>query len=183
MDKIASIKRWLNGGGSRRKWTAALFAVSILITVFLFISTGSTPEYGALEPTPLYFFGIIAKLVAVLLLIVGGAIFLRRWQVKSGLGRYNGRLSIVETVRLSPKQAVHLVKVGNQHLLIGATDQTISMLAPIDLPSAEIQPETDPQRVEAKPEQGQPQLSFNQLLQTLTSNQPNPTRPNQQSKE
>jgi flagellar biosynthetic protein FliO len=183
MNKLSLIKKWLDAGGKRRKWMVALFSVSILITAILFISTGSAPEYGALEPTPLYFVGIIAKLIAVLLLIIGGAIFLRRWQVKGGLGR-SGRLSVIETVRLSPKQAIHLVKVGNQHLLIGATDQTISMLASVDLPQAE--PQTA--AVQTLPVDGQeskelPQTSFLQLLQSLTTNQPAPSPAGDEIKE
>jgi flagellar biosynthetic protein FliO len=170
MDKLTLIKKWLDAGGSRRKWTVALFTVSILVTAILFIATGSAPEYGALEPTPLYFVGIIAKLIAVLLFIIGGAIFLRRWQVKSGLGR-SGQLRVVESVRLSPKQAIHLVKVGNQHVLIGATDQTISVLTSVNLPEAEV-----PTAAQALPAQTQSQTdlnqtSFFQLLQSLTTNQ------------
>jgi flagellar biosynthetic protein FliO len=173
------IKKWLDAGGSRRKWMVALFSISILVTGALFITSGSTPEYGALEPSPLYFVGIIVKLIAVLLLIVGGAIFLRRWQVKGGLGR-TGRLSVIETVRLSPKQAVHLVKVGKQHLLIGATDQAISMLAAIDLPEAEPQPAAEALSA-AVPEP--PQASFLQLLQSLTTNQPAPSNVSNEIKE
>jgi flagellar biosynthetic protein FliO len=189
MDKITLIKKWLDAGGSRRKWTVALISLSILATAVLFISTGSTPapQYGALEPTPLYFIGIIAKLIAVLLLIIGAAVLLRRWQVKNGLGRFNGKLSVVETVRLSPKQAVHLVRVGNQHVLIGATDTTISMLTAVDLPETSVQPANAVQEREAGEDQTAPeaaQMSFTQLLQTLTTNQPaGSSRASSESKE
>jgi flagellar biosynthetic protein FliO len=183
MDKLLSIKKWLDAGGSRRKWIAGLFAASILITGFLLISSGGTPEYGALEPSPLYFFGIIIKLVAVLLLIIGGAIFLRRWQVKSGLGRFGGRLSVVETVRLSPKQAVHLVRVGKQHLLIGATDQSISMLSIVDIPEVEAQPIAETGLADNHLEKEQPQPSFIQLLQSITTGQPASSRVSDEIKE
>lgn len=47
----------------------------------------------------------------------------------------------METVRLSPKQAVHLILVGGQQLLIGATDQSISLLTQVEpdltIPEAE----------------------------------------------
>jgi flagellar biosynthetic protein FliO len=183
MEKLSSLKKWLDAGGSRRKWIVGLFAASILITGIMFISGGSAPEYGALEPSPLYFMGIIVKLIAVLLLIIGGAIFLRRWQVKSGLGRFGGHLNVVETVRLSPKQAVHLVRVGKQHLLIGATDQAISMLATVDIPAVEAQPNPETNRAEGQPEKEQPQPSFMQLLQSLTANQPAPARVSDEIKE
>ncbi len=52
-------------------------------------------------------------------------------------------MQVVETVRLSPKQALHLVMVGDQQLLIGATDQNVALLTSVELyltpPEAQIQ--------------------------------------------
>jgi flagellar biosynthetic protein FliO len=172
MNILLSIKKWLEAGGSRRKWIAGLFLLSFIITGILFISGGSSSSMNATEPTPLYFAGVIAKLIAVLFLIIGGAILVRRWQIKNGFNRTGKRLNVVETVRLSPKQAIHLVRVGNQHLLIGATDQSISMLSTIDLPASD-QPSqaNDPSRNENSLGAGQPQTSFQELLQSFTSSQ------------
>ncbi len=129
MNILLSIKKWFDAGGKRRKWTVALLAASAIITGFLMFSGSSTPQSSALEPSPVYFAGVIAKLISVLLLIIGGAIILRRWQVKNGNITKGRSLNVLETVRLSPKQAIHLVRVGKQHLLIGATDQSISILS------------------------------------------------------
>jgi flagellar biosynthetic protein FliO len=38
-------------------------------------------------------------------------------------------IRIVETAHLGPRKAVHLVKIGNQRLLIGSTSERITMLA------------------------------------------------------
>ncbi len=41
------------------------------------------------------------------------------------------QITILETRRLAPRQALHLVKVGSQTFLIGATDQNLTTLAQV----------------------------------------------------
>ena len=40
-------------------------------------------------------------------------------------------IHIVETVHLGPRKTVHLLKIGNQQLLIGSTSESITMLADV----------------------------------------------------
>ena len=40
-------------------------------------------------------------------------------------------IHIVETVHIGPRKTVHLLKVGNQQLLIGSTSESITMLADV----------------------------------------------------
>ena len=57
-------------------------------------------------------------------------------------------MRLVETIRLSPKQAIHLVVIGEQKLLIGATDQNVALISPIeDNLSSVIAEETQPQPI------------------------------------
>jgi flagellar biogenesis protein FliO len=73
-------------------------------------------------------FEVILKLGVVLVLIYASLYFLRRWQV----GRPGGlppQVTILETTRLSPRQALHLVRVGSQVMLIGATDHSLALLS------------------------------------------------------
>ena len=73
-------------------------------------------------------FEVILKLGVVLVLIYLSLYFLRRWQVgrPGGLPR---QVIILETTRLSPRQALHLVRVGSQVMLIGATDNSLALLS------------------------------------------------------
>lgn len=41
------------------------------------------------------------------------------------------KIHIIETTHLGPRKAVHLLKIGNQRLLIGSTGETITKLADI----------------------------------------------------
>lgn len=41
------------------------------------------------------------------------------------------RVRLIETVHLGPRKAVHLLKIGNQHLLIGSTAENITKLADV----------------------------------------------------
>lgn len=117
----------------RQKGTAVLAGVSVLMTGLFFLTEG--PVTGADQPLDdggLFYLGVFVKLVAVLLLFVGGAVILRRWQSGRHGGRLTRQLRVVESVRLSPRQALHLVEVGNRRLLIGATDQTIAFLSAVE---------------------------------------------------
>jgi flagellar biogenesis protein FliO len=56
----------------------------------------------------------------------------RRWLQPGLNGKTTRQMRLLETIRLSPKQALHLVLIGDQKLLIGATDQNVSLIAPIE---------------------------------------------------
>jgi flagellar biogenesis protein FliO len=42
-------------------------------------------------------------------------------------------MAVVESLRLSNRQSIHLVKVAGKKVLIGATDQSITLLSEVDL--------------------------------------------------
>jgi flagellar biosynthetic protein FliO len=86
--------------------------------------------------------------VGLKLALTIGVLYLTLFLVRKYSGRLGGRrpagnLAIVETVRLGQNGALHLVRVGDRHLLIGATATQISLLgdagnlavaAPLDTP-------------------------------------------------
>ncbi|MCX8062863.1 MAG: flagellar biosynthetic protein FliO [Anaerolineales bacterium] len=74
---------------------------------------------------------VFVKLGLVLLLIYSGAIVLRRRQ-NSGHPLRRKQIQVLETTHLSPHRALHLVRVGDQTYLIGATDQNIQLLSQIE---------------------------------------------------
>jgi flagellar biosynthetic protein FliO len=134
---ILAFQNWYLNASPDKKKKSVLIGVGVIATLVLLLTTGSGDAAGYTESTPLFFAGIAVKLGAVLLLIVGGGVILRRWygnRLHHGTDR---QMHLVETVRLSPKQALHVVEVGGQHFLIGATDQSISMLSSVELQPAE----------------------------------------------
>ncbi len=48
------------------------------------------------------------------------------------------KIRIVETVHLGPRKAVHLLEIGNQQLLIGSTNESITKLADVTVGFAEL---------------------------------------------
>lgn len=79
----------------------------------------------------------LLQLAGAMILIVG-IIYASVWLMKkySG-GKITGGgdiISIVERRHLTPKQALYLVKVGEKHLLIGASESGLSKLSDIDNP-------------------------------------------------
>ena len=159
MNKLVELfKKWLETSSRKQKWTAALFVFSIISTLGLLALKGQSASGSSdlLESTPYYFFSVFAKLIIVLLLIVGSSIFFRRYVQPSTSGRKIRQVQVVESVRLSPKQAVHLISVGGRHLLIGATDQNISLITSVE-----------PSVPEAEPERSTTSMDFASLLQGI----------------
>ncbi len=162
MNPISALQAWLLNASPEKKRKAVLIGVGGIASLALFLTSGSGD--AASEPIdsgPMFFIGVAVKLLAVLLLIVGGAVMLRRWKVgrpTKGPGR---QMRLVETVRLTPRQAIHVVEVAGQHFLIGATDNGISILSQVNLP----QPAESP--AEASPEPAQPELNFEVLFSNL----------------
>jgi flagellar biogenesis protein FliO len=74
------------------------------------------------------FFSVFLKLGVVLALIYVGLFLLKKWRV-DGVGENRRRLALLETLRLSPKQAVHLVRADGRVFMVGATDQAIALLS------------------------------------------------------
>lgn len=164
MEIFFSLQKWIKTSSRRKKWFTVLFLISFIATGILLITSGGASPNTAVEPDPFYFAGIIIKLISVLLLIIGGAILLRRWQLKGGFQRKAGQLSIIETIRLSPRQAVHLVRVGDRQVLIGATDQSITVLTPIEARMIDEQPESA-----ASPRSAiNPAFEFTQVLEAVS---------------
>ena len=158
------LKKWLKTSTPRQKLTAALLTFSLLATGLLFALTGtSEASTDPLGSTPLYFVGVFVKLVGVLLLIFASAAIFRRWKNLGPKGGNVRQLHLLETVRLSPKQALHLVSIGDQRILIGATDQAIALITPVEAGS-------DFPAEEAS--QAQPVPVFSSLLQTFNSQLP-----------
>jgi flagellar protein FliO/FliZ len=131
---MISFKKWFQTSSQKQKYTAALFAFSLLSTFGLILVKGSSGKMDdPLQASPFYFIGVFAKLAVVLLLILACSAIFRRWSVPGSKGRKNRQMQVVETVRLSSKQALHIVSVGDRQLLIGATDQNVSLLTAVEL--------------------------------------------------
>jgi len=77
---------------------------------------------------------VCAKLALVIALIYGCLWVARRWQ-GGWFAPRKKQITLLESTRLSPRQALHLVRVGEQVLLVGATDQSVTLLTEVALPA------------------------------------------------
>lgn len=164
LDTFIGIQKWFKNSSPRTKVFVALLVFSLLATGILLLLAGGVDTAGdPMTSAPLYLAGVLLKLILVLLLIVVSAVIFRRWL---NLGPQSGavrQLRVLETVRLSPKQTLYLVSVGDQQLLIGATDQNISLISPVEgnLSSGQLEETHSAQ-----------DLNFSSLVQSFSSNQP-----------
>ncbi|MEI7926733.1 MAG: flagellar biosynthetic protein FliO, partial [Chloroflexota bacterium] len=76
--------------------------------------------------------------MAAVLGVIWGSVVAMRWYVRRMNGEANGGLTralqIVETRALGPSRALHLVRIGDRAVLIGATPERINALMEIDDP-------------------------------------------------
>lgn len=84
-------------------------------------------------------------MLSVLLVVVLGAaaIYISRKLLPRITNLPGKEIRIAETVHLGPRKTVHLLKIGNQWLLIGSTSESITKLADVtdalaDLPAKEM---------------------------------------------
>lgn len=91
--------------------------------------------------------GGFARLMAtlgVLVVVLGGASFgLKRWMGKAKGAKTNTRIKVLTQHHLGPKKSLAIIQVAGEALLIGVTDQNISMLKTLSLLDDEI-PEAVP---------------------------------------
>jgi flagellar protein FliO/FliZ len=81
--------------------------------------------------------GAIARTIvglAIVLAVVYGLYWLLKSAAKSRSGQSDGRIEVVATTTLAPNRALHLIRSGDELILVGATEQSVT---PIRVYSAE----------------------------------------------
>jgi flagellar biogenesis protein FliO len=142
--------------------------IAVLVGAFISSQVNTPPAaatqtdgLGLLTPTSSFDITLDAVLKII---FVFGLIYmffaLLRWVQKKQPGQVQNRLRIIETVRPSPRQTFYLLKVGSQEFLVGATDQSMSLISEVEPDMlAELQ---EPQPVEEKQNGSS---GFNAILQ------------------
>jgi flagellar biosynthetic protein FliO len=112
------------------KLSSWLFGLTVLLA--------SIPAWAEDQPAP----GLSGDMGPTLLQLAGALlliiiiIYLSVWLMKKYTGGKiaggGNLISIVERRHLAPKQALYLIKVGEKHLLIGASDSGLQKLSDID---------------------------------------------------
>ena len=94
-------------------------------------SQGDNPGFVAPSTSFDITLDVVLKIIFVFGLIYLFFAMLRWWQKKQP-GQVQNKLRIIETVRPSPRQTFYLLKVGAQEFLVGATDQSMSLIAEVE---------------------------------------------------
>jgi len=74
------------------------------------------------------------KMMLSVLLVVGlgvAAVYVSKKLLPRITNLQGREMSIVETIHLGPRKAVHLLKIGNRRFLIGSTNENITKLADV----------------------------------------------------
>jgi len=132
------LMRWWKSASTQARWVAGIVLFSLICTAALLLlsdlgaaslpGTGVESSSAVSDPSPWFYLDAFLKLLFVIGLFIGGAIVARHYSGKKIFRDPSRQLEVLETVRLSPRQALHLVRVGERSILIGATDQSFSLL-------------------------------------------------------
>jgi flagellar biosynthetic protein FliO len=129
------LQRWITRFKAQPRWAqvaiASGFLVFVLLGIVLVLPGGGTAEAERSASPLALSLEVFFKLIVVVALIYGCALLLRRWNASPARTRVR-QMSVLETVHLSPRRALHLVRVGDQVLVIGATDQSVNLISEMD---------------------------------------------------
>ena len=70
--------------------------------------------------------------VGIIIAMGIGAIYFSRKLLPKIANLPGKKIQVIETVHLGPRKAVHLLRVGSRHILIGSTAESLSKLADIN---------------------------------------------------
>lgn len=113
------------------KWT--IFSIGSLIqfcSVALFAQEEPVPDFTSeMGPTLLQLAG---ALLLIVIIIYASVWVMKRYT--TGKSPINGELiKVVERRHLTPKQAIYVIKIGEQHVLLGATEHGINKLCDVEI--------------------------------------------------
>jgi flagellar biogenesis protein FliO len=113
--------------------TLTLVVIIVLgVAMFLLLpQTTDTQTSDPLQNSTSLAFSVFLKMSVVVILIVGLAIILRRWQSRSQSSQPK-QINILETVHLSQHRTLYMIELNSQRILLGATDQSITNLCQIN---------------------------------------------------
>ncbi len=140
------------------------FVISLMTMMLSVINTGAlqaqqeeVPEIGSdLGPTLLQLLGALLLIVAFIYV----SVWLMKRYSSGRIGSSSSLITIVERKHLTPKQALYVLKVGDEHLLVGATENGINKISEITITEADT---TGKQQL--KPQQSK----FSQILNQAKS--------------
>jgi flagellar biogenesis protein FliO len=148
-----------------------LFFIAVgAILFFAWMGSSGEKQTSSQSPTGLEGFtytdptgtlvGAFFKLVLVFALIFLTFAGFRWWQLKKP-GITQKRLKVLETIRMTPRQSIHLIKVDSHEFLVGATDHSMNLISSIP---------TDPCVLESASEEDQKAPGFEQVLLNTIKN-------------
>ncbi len=123
-----------------RAWAIVLGAVAALLAAApAAAQEAATEEVGSGVAS----FGLgdwldLGLRLVLVVAVIWGAVYAMRWYVRRvnrGVGRSGARaLEVIETHALGPNRTLHLVRLGDRAVLVGATQERITQLLTVDDP-------------------------------------------------
>ena len=121
------------------RWAGGIL---LAVLVLLWVAVANLPSHpiGAAQPELVsngffssagFVFSVIFKLGIVILLIYVSLYTLRKWQLGK-MDPTTKTMQVIETIHLTPHQSLHLVQIASREILIGATDQALTLLGEVE---------------------------------------------------
>lgn len=94
--------------------------------------SGGAADQAASSSTSGGLVRMIVGLFVVLAVIYGAYLLARSYRKSRARGPSDGRMEIVATTALGPNRAVHLIRVGEEHVLVGSAEHGVTKLRVYD---------------------------------------------------
>lgn len=114
------------------QWVGVLMSLTLALPTWA--QPSSSPTTAPLGHTPaLNIATTLASLMVVLVIIVFLAWLLKRMRV-AGLHQHGAGLKVVQQLAVGQRERIVLLQVGDEQMLVGITQQHISLLSKLDKP-------------------------------------------------
>ncbi len=136
-ERLLAFLAWMR---SKPRWVLVLITVGVVvvlgIAMFLLIPQNQPPAENSTYLTSAGLaFNVFLKMGVIVLLLIGLAIVLKRWQSKERITNTK-QITVLETVHLSPHRTLYLVETQGYKILIGGTDQSMNNLFQTETPES-----------------------------------------------
>jgi len=123
--------QWLRRYKTLQKSTQITILLAVIAGTILILGIFKEPSTNETDSLARLSVDVIIKLGIVLLLIYLSAFLFQKFGA-GVIKRRTRQMQIRETLPLSPHRALYLVQLGDRSLLIGATDQSVTLIAEIE---------------------------------------------------
>jgi len=104
-------------------------------------SSPNSGQFGTFGRRELFYKMLLSVSLVIVLAIA--AVYVSKKLLPRFVNMPGKQIRVMETAYIAPRKGIHLIQVGNRRLLIGSTNDTVTMLADVTEPEADFAAELE----------------------------------------